>query len=78
MKIFDNYVTWKYNGFRHKRNNSDAAVCTYGNKARRHNAEQNLGVQRPRFRISGNGRYELKEQNDDMTKGLCKSEPQGF
>ena len=22
MKIFDNYVTWKYNGFRHKRNNS--------------------------------------------------------
>ena len=33
MKIFDNYVTWKYNGFRHKRNNSDAAVCTYGNKA---------------------------------------------
>lgn len=23
------------------------------------------GVRQPRFRISGNGRYELKEQNDD-------------
>ena len=35
MKIFDNYVTWKYNGFRHKRNNSDAAVCTYATKLSR-------------------------------------------
>lgn len=66
MKIFDNYVTWKYNGFRHKRNNSDAAVCTYGNKAFANATRGKItGVRQPRFQISGNGRYELKEQNDD-------------
>ena len=66
MKIFDNYVTWKYNGFRHKRNNCDAAVCTYGNKAFVNATRGKItGVRQPRFRISGNGRYELKEQNED-------------
>lgn len=43
-----------------------AAVCTYGNKAFANATRGKItGVRQPRFRISGNGRYELKEQNDD-------------
>ena len=38
----------------------------YGNKAFANATRGKItGVRQPRFRISGNGRYELKEQNDD-------------
>ncbi|HAQ28706.1 MAG TPA: hypothetical protein DCQ76_02940 [Ruminococcaceae bacterium] len=59
-------MTWKYNGFRHKRNNSDAAVSHYGNKLSRTQRETKLQASGSRVSdFYGNGRYELKEQNDD-------------